>query len=58
MSHEERQAFLQHIRESKNIVDSWPDWKKENSDNHGNESHASNSYQFSSENQQVSETES
>ncbi|QXO73588.1 hypothetical protein [Morganella morganii] len=39
MTYEQRQAFLDHIRESKEIVDGWPAWKREDSDSVRNNHH-------------------
>lgn len=57
MTYEQRQAFLNHIRESKEIVDGWPAWKREDSDNIRNNNHENPLYESQSAEQRCSETE-
>ncbi|MEQ5119669.1 hypothetical protein [Morganella morganii] len=49
MNDDEKRAFLQHIRESKEIVDGWPAWKRENSDSIRNNNHANQLYECRSD---------
>lgn len=57
MNHEQRQAFLNHIQESKDIVDGWPAWKREDSDSLRDNNHENSFYECQSVNQRRLETE-
>lgn len=57
MNNDEKEAFLSHIRESKEIVDGWPAWKRENSDSIRNNNHENTLYECQPTDRRCSETE-
>ncbi|OBU05978.1 hypothetical protein [Morganella psychrotolerans] len=57
MNDDEKEAFLNHIRESKEIVDGWPAWKRENSDSIRNNNHENPLYDRQPTIRHSSETE-
>ncbi len=57
MTHEQRQAFLNHIQESKDIVDGWPAWKREDSDSIRNYNQEDSLYECQSADQRCLEAE-
>lgn len=58
MNNTEKEAFLNHIMESKKIVDGWPAWKREDSDSLRDNNHENSLYECQSAGQHHTEAES